>query len=613
MERPFPAYQGDGPYIFVSYSHKDREVVFAGLQWLRDQGFNIWYDEGISPGASWREELAHSILGCDLFIILVSPQSAGSENCLKELNFALEHGRAVLAVHLEPTTLTPGLELALNDRQAILQHDLSEEQYREKILSGVKNHIQQGQVSVSTPPVVKEKSWSVWIPVLVILIAIIGATLFYFGTREEIVAVADDQKQPRSSSLTETETPAPVSTKIRSNWIAVLPFTVLSETEDANMLAKGIPIQMIDSLALISGFSVLPYRSVESLKDSQMEPEEIAKQLNVRYLLDGRVQHSGDKVRISVSLLDGVAGQALWQSNETYDSADLLALQDEVTLLTTRVLSARMASFEQKRLGEMSKVEMEATELFTLSGNYWFDPNQKNLDIAIEDMERAFSLAPTHAGTLASLVHFYSQRLLVGNSQNREQRRAETCDLVSRAILLAREDLQNITNLIYPLLDLCADKGQALQLSERTIEENPQNANSWVIHGYVLLANGDYDAAYSALDKGQELDPNAIWVRYLVDAFRALGFFYQDDWERGMQFARRAVNADPSLYWLQLSMANGLGLIGDDEGAREQWQLVKTRFPELTLDQYTWYQQQRLSESQANRFVEGLRRSKVEQ
>ena len=117
MERPFPAYQGDEPYIFVSYSHQDTDIVYQGIQLLQNQGYNIWYDEGINPGASWREEVAESILGCDLFIILVSPQSANSDPCLKEVNFALEHNRALLAIHTERTQLSPGLELALNDRQ----------------------------------------------------------------------------------------------------------------------------------------------------------------------------------------------------------------------------------------------------------------------------------------------------------------------------------------------------------------------------------------------------------------------------------------------------------------------------------------------------------------
>ena len=51
MQRPFPAYQGDEPYVFVSYAHDDAPVVYPEISRLRDQGFNIWYDEGIEPGS----------------------------------------------------------------------------------------------------------------------------------------------------------------------------------------------------------------------------------------------------------------------------------------------------------------------------------------------------------------------------------------------------------------------------------------------------------------------------------------------------------------------------------------------------------------------------------
>lgn len=63
METLFPAYKGEDPYVFVSYFHEDSAVVFTEIRWLKDQGFNIWYDEGISPGASWRQELADAIDG----------------------------------------------------------------------------------------------------------------------------------------------------------------------------------------------------------------------------------------------------------------------------------------------------------------------------------------------------------------------------------------------------------------------------------------------------------------------------------------------------------------------------------------------------------------------
>ena len=63
MEKPFAAYQGDEPYIFVSYAHADDETVYPELQWIHDQGFNVWFDEGISPGEDWPSSLAEKING----------------------------------------------------------------------------------------------------------------------------------------------------------------------------------------------------------------------------------------------------------------------------------------------------------------------------------------------------------------------------------------------------------------------------------------------------------------------------------------------------------------------------------------------------------------------
>lgn len=58
MERPFPAYNVDQPYIFVSYAHDDAALVYPEMVRLKNQGFHVWYDEGINPGSSWDDEVA---------------------------------------------------------------------------------------------------------------------------------------------------------------------------------------------------------------------------------------------------------------------------------------------------------------------------------------------------------------------------------------------------------------------------------------------------------------------------------------------------------------------------------------------------------------------------
>ncbi len=61
MDKPFSAYRGSEPYVFVCYAHEDAETVYTELRWLHEQGVNLWYDEGISPGHEWTEELASAI------------------------------------------------------------------------------------------------------------------------------------------------------------------------------------------------------------------------------------------------------------------------------------------------------------------------------------------------------------------------------------------------------------------------------------------------------------------------------------------------------------------------------------------------------------------------
>ena len=123
MEAPFPAYDGDEPYIFVSYAHEDVTEVYPDLQWLRDQGVNIWYDEGISPGSEWREELGRAIRKSKLMVFFVSPESVRSLHCRREVNDALDLNLDCLVVHLQKTDLPDGLRLSLSGLQAILKHE----------------------------------------------------------------------------------------------------------------------------------------------------------------------------------------------------------------------------------------------------------------------------------------------------------------------------------------------------------------------------------------------------------------------------------------------------------------------------------------------------------
>jgi pimeloyl-ACP methyl ester carboxylesterase len=147
MERPFQAYSGTDPYIFVSYAHKDSSFVYPEITYLKDQGFNIWYDEGIEPGSVWREEIAHALTECQVFLFFITPESTRSSHCLKEVNFALGRDRQVLCVHVQATHLPDALDLSLSDRQAIIRSDYGLGDYREKLSTSLRNLLGQQESS----------------------------------------------------------------------------------------------------------------------------------------------------------------------------------------------------------------------------------------------------------------------------------------------------------------------------------------------------------------------------------------------------------------------------------------------------------------------------------
>ena len=152
LEKPFPAYKGDEPYVFVCYAHADADVVYPEIAWLHDQGFNVWYDEGISPGTVWRDELADSISGAKLVLFFVSPQSVDSINCQREVSYGVDHDTPVLAVHLEQTDLSSGMDLTLSTVQAILKSEMPEQDYRIKLLLGVSERIPRGIAAAGPAP-----------------------------------------------------------------------------------------------------------------------------------------------------------------------------------------------------------------------------------------------------------------------------------------------------------------------------------------------------------------------------------------------------------------------------------------------------------------------------
>ena len=136
---PFAAYKGTAPYIFVSYAHKNAEVVFTHITRLRQEGFRIWYDEGIDPGTDWSDEIACALAAAEIFLVFISEAAIASHNVRKEIVFAIDQKKPMLCVHVEETDLPLGLKMQLGNIQALLENRFpNKEQFYQRMFAALK-------------------------------------------------------------------------------------------------------------------------------------------------------------------------------------------------------------------------------------------------------------------------------------------------------------------------------------------------------------------------------------------------------------------------------------------------------------------------------------------
>lgn len=129
QSRPLPAYNGDEPHIFVSYAHRDANEVFHDIKQFQDQGYKVWYDEGLLAGLDWREMEEKALMSCSCLVFFVSNNSVQSRNVIQEVEIAWMNNIPVIPIYIEEAFLSPELSLRLSRVQSIAKFQMSEEQY----------------------------------------------------------------------------------------------------------------------------------------------------------------------------------------------------------------------------------------------------------------------------------------------------------------------------------------------------------------------------------------------------------------------------------------------------------------------------------------------------
>ena len=481
MDKPFPAYQGTDPYVFVCYAHDDNDVVYPEITWLRDQGINIWYDEGIEVGTEWREELANAITESSLFLYFVTPESAQSQNCRKEVNFAIDQDIPIIAVHLEKTDLSGGLNLSLSDRQAILKHEVSDQEYRKKLLNRLANNLEQSSIRPSIS--VKGNGGKR------ILLAI-SIALLAFGS----IYLLYDQVS------TDGEKPARTSNPV----VAVLPFINMSSDTEREYLVDGMTEDIITLLAQSPGVEVVARNSTFKYKGQHPDIREVGKDLGADYVVEGSLRSVGERIRVTVQVIDSGTGAHVWA--EQYDRAmsDFFDVQDDVTLGIAAAVGDAIFRKEYKQFNQ-SRTENLTAYALTLRADVGFSQAMGS-DRWIQRAREAVEADPQYALAHAVLARHLVAWGLFGNGTQADIVEAE--EAARYAATLSPNDPKVLAYLGITLL-WSGKPEAALLIAQRVVEISPSYAEGIAYLGDILIHNGRSQEGLVHINKAIRLTPNA--------------------------------------------------------------------------------------------------------
>ena len=125
----FKPYEGDKPYIFISYAHADDATVLPIVGDMHRRGYNIWYDEGIEVGSEWQECIASHLADAHLVVAFISNAYMRSDNCRREMHYAQSKKIKTINIFIEDTALTPGMELQIGNIFALMKYTYPSDEY----------------------------------------------------------------------------------------------------------------------------------------------------------------------------------------------------------------------------------------------------------------------------------------------------------------------------------------------------------------------------------------------------------------------------------------------------------------------------------------------------
>jgi adenylate cyclase len=365
--------------------------------------------------------------------------------------------------------------------------------------------------------------------------------------------------------------------------IAVLPFENLSGDPKQDYFSDGLTDQISSTLSRFRSLFVISSSSTSTYKGKPVKIQKVAEDLGVRYVLEGSVQRSADRIRITAQLIDATTGHHIWSQRYDREQKDIFAIQDDITLEITKALQADVMSGEQARHWQKhSPTNLEAWEKFLQGDEYFFRFTKEDNATARRLFEEAIVLDPEYAFAYVMLGWTYYIEARYGWVDSR----AESFKIAGKYAQKGMELADTLDNAYYLTGSVYFLQGQhekGIAEVERAIALNPNGANNYLgLSGFVGYL-GRWDESVELAKKAIRLHPNAH-APYYHTLGRA--YFMTGQYDEAIATLKKILHSHPNYLPAHAFLAACYSSLDRQPEAAAAADEVRRINPKFNLDSY---------------------------
>jgi TolB-like protein/class 3 adenylate cyclase/Tfp pilus assembly protein PilF len=362
--------------------------------------------------------------------------------------------------------------------------------------------------------------------------------------------------------------------------IVVLPFTNIGGDPEQDYFADGVTESLTTDLSRIRGSFVIGRHTAFTYKGKVVDLKQIGRELNVRYVLEGSVQRSGNRFRVNVQLIDAESGNHMWAERFDKPIADLFEVQDEIVSRLANPLNAQLVEAEARRAERL--LHPDATDL-NFQGNACLNKGMtpKHMSQARAFFERALTIDPQSVGALVGMANVDS---MVGASMLTDDRPARLSAAETNAIkALALAPDHALAHLVLGGVYLFTNRtAQGTAECERALVLDPNMADAHAARGLAMCLLGRAAETEGHILEALRLSPRDIFANLWMFCVGRAKIQLGADAE-AVDWLRRSIEANRNLPITHFVLAAALGLLGRVDEAQTAAQAGLALDPGFTI------------------------------